>query len=180
VLDRVEAGQRRVLNSLLSTARVNRLVEQETLDGAAAYPAVDFLGDVRKGIWSEVYGDAAPQIDAYRRNLQRAYVETLGDRINGRTATADDARAFFRGELKTLDGDLKAALGKTTDRATRLHIEDIQTQIAHALDPSIKGEGGAAGAARVGTSLDEFDVTIAPDSCWVDNAIRLRNPGGRQ
>ena len=180
VLDRVEAGQRRVLNSLLSTARVNRLVEQETIDGASAYPAIEFLGDVRKGIWSEVYGDAAPQIDAYRRNLQRAYIETLGDRINGRTATADDARAFFRGELKTLDGDLKAALGKTTDRATRLHIEDIQNQIAHALDPAIQGQPGAAGAARPGTSLDEFDVTIAPDSCWVDYSIRLRNTGGRQ
>jgi hypothetical protein len=179
VLDRIEAGQRRVLNSLLGTARVNRLVEQEALDGAAAYQATEFLADVRKGIWSEVYGDAAPVIDAYRRNLQRAYIETLGDRINGRAATADDARAFFRGELKTLDGDLKAALSKTTDRPTRLHIEDIQTQIAHALDPAIQAQPGAAPAGRPGTSFDDFDVTVAPDACWVDYSIRPRK-GGRE
>jgi len=182
VLDRIETGQRRVLNSLLSTARVTRLVEQEALDGAAAYAATDFLADVRKGIWSEIYGDSAPLIDPYRRNLQRTYVETLGDRINGRSAASDDARAFFRGELKTLDGDLKGVLGKTADRATRLHIEDIQNQIAHALDPAIQAQPGAAGAARPGTSLDDFDVTIAPDACWVDYAIRTRptaRGGGR-
>lgn len=66
------------------------------------------------------------------------YVGTLGDRINGRAAVADDARAFFRGELKTLDADLKNALGKSTDRATRLHIEDVENQIAHALDPRFR------------------------------------------
>jgi hypothetical protein len=177
VLDRIEAGQRRVLNSLLSTARVNRLVEQETLDGDAAYKAIDFLADVRKGVWSEVYGDGPALVDAYRRNLQRAYVQTLAERVNGAAAAADDARAFFRGELKTLDADLKAALAKTGDRATKLHIEDIQTQIARALDPSVQASGAAA--ARPGTELDDpFDVTVDPVSCWVDYAIRGR--GGRQ
>jgi uncharacterized protein DUF4953/uncharacterized protein DUF5117/uncharacterized protein DUF5118 len=176
VLDRIETGQRRVLNSLLSSARVNRLVEQEALDGAAAYPATDFLADVRKGIWSEVYGDGPVAVDAYRRNLQRAYVETLGDRVNGRAMATDDARAFFRGELKTLDTDLKVALGRTTDRATKMHLEDIQNQIAHALDPAIQGAAGAA-PGRVGTALDEFDVTVAPDACWLDYTIRRK--GGR-
>ena len=72
---------------------------------------LDFLADVRKGVWSEVYGGAPAKVDAYRRNLQRAYVETLADRINGRTAAVDDARAFFRGELKTLDADLRSGAG---------------------------------------------------------------------
>jgi len=179
VLDRIEAGQRRVLNSLLSTARVNRLVEQEALDGAAAYKPTEFLADVRKGVWSEVYGDGPVVVDAYRRNLQRAYIETLADRVNGRTATADDARAFFRGELKTLDADLKSATAKATDRETKLHLDDIQTQIARALDPAVQAPAGAAGAARPGTALDDtFDLTIAPDACWPDYAIRRPAGGG--
>ena len=61
VLDRIRTGQQRVLNSLLSSTRIARLVEQETIDGAAAYRPVDFLADVRKGIWSEAYGDDAGQ-----------------------------------------------------------------------------------------------------------------------
>jgi len=174
VLDRIETGQRRVLNSLLSSARVNRLVEQEALDGTAAYRATDFLADVRKGIWSEVYGDGPVVVDAYRRNLHRAYVETLADRVNGRQAASDDARAFFRGELKTLDADLKTALTRTSDRETKLHLEDIQTQIAHALDPAIQGTAPAPGAPRPGTAIDDFDVSAMPDACWIDYAIRRK------
>jgi hypothetical protein len=59
-----------------------------------------------------------------------------------------------------------------------MHIDDIQTQIAHALDPSIRGEAPAAGGARPGTSFDEFDVTVAPDACWVDYSIRPKRLGG--
>jgi hypothetical protein len=171
VLDRVRAGQQRVLNSLLSTARIGRLVEQETLDGALAYRPLDFLADVRKGVWREVYDGTTSHIDAYRRNLQRAYVETLATRINGAQAANNDARAFFRGELKTLDSDLQTALNRTTDRATRLHIEDVKSQIARALDPSVQE---SAAAARATTDFDDslFDPSIDPDLCWIDYTIR--------
>ena len=168
VLDRVLGGQQRVLNSLLSTARITRLVEQTALDGPAAYPPLEFLADVRQGIWSEVYGGSSPQVDAYRRNLQRAYVETLSDRVNGAEAENDDARAFFRGELKTLDTDLQTALTRATDQATRLHIEDVRSQIARALDPSVQ----AAAGARATTDLtDPFDPSVAPELCWIDYSI---------
>jgi hypothetical protein len=174
VLDRIRTGQQRVLNSLLSDARLDRLVEQDALDGAAAYHPTDFLADVRHGVWSEVYIDGPVLIDAYRRNLQRAYIETLAERINGRQAQADDARAFFRGELRTLDGDLKAAISRTKDRPTRLHLEDIQTQIARALDPTVLAPAGAA-PGRAGTQLDdEFDVSATPEACWIDYAIRKK------
>ena len=171
VLDRIRTGQQRVLGSLLSSARIARLVEQESIDGAAAYRPLDFLADVRKGIWSEAYGTTAVKIDAYRRNLQRAYVETLADRINGRTAAVDDARAFFRGELRTLDTDLRSAAVRTTDRATRLHLEDVRMQIARALDPAVQ-ESGPAGANRGVADLSDLDVSVDPIACWVDYAIR--------
>ena len=171
VLDRIEASQTRVLNTLLSSARVQRLVEQDAIDGAGAYAPLEFLGDVRRGIWSEIYGTGAPKIDAYRRNLQRAYVETLSNRVNGSQAQSDDARAFFRGELKTLDNDLAAALPRQPDRATQLHIEDVRMQIARALDPSVQASSPGA---RTSTDLagdSEFDVTTPSDLCWPDYAI---------
>jgi hypothetical protein len=170
VLDRIEASQGRVLNSLLSTARITRLVEQEALDGAAAYAPLDFLTDVRKGVFSEVYGGTAQPIDAYRRNLQRAYIETLSNRVNGAQAQSDDVRAFFRGELKTLEADLQGPR-ISTDRATALHIADLRQQIARALDPSFQ----AAAPARSTTDLTDaelmFDVTSASDICWPDYIV---------
>jgi hypothetical protein len=171
VLERVRAGQMRVLGSLLSTPRLMRLVEQETLDGAAAYRPLDFLADVRKGIWSEVYASAPVKVDAYRRNLQRSYVETLAERVNGRTASPNDARAFFRGELKTLDVDLRGATARAADRETRLHIEDVRMQIARALDPAVQEAAPAGGATRPTELDDMFDVSAEPESCWQDYAI---------
>jgi hypothetical protein len=166
VLDRIEASQSRVLNSLLSSGRINRLVEQEAIDGSAAYAPLDFLGDVRKGVFSEVYAGTA--VDAYRRNLQRAYVETLSSRVNGPQAAADDVRAFFRGELKTLDRDLESVAGRLQDRATQLHVQDLRMQIAKAFDPSAQAAG-----ARATTEFtdDEFDVTLGLDYCWIDYTI---------
>jgi hypothetical protein len=172
VLDRIEASQTRVLNSLLGSPRVLRLVEQEALDGAAAYAPLDFLADVRRGVWSEVYAAGTAPIDAYRRNLQRTYVETLSSRVNGAQAQSDDARAFFRGELRTLDRDLEIALSRQLDRATTLHIQDVRTQIARALDPTVQGTA----AARTTTDLEDdgalFDVTSATDVCWPDYVVK--------
>jgi hypothetical protein len=173
VLDRIEASQSRVLNSLLSSGRVLRLVEQEVVDGGTAYAPLDFLADVRKGVWSEIYGPGAQPVDAYRRNLQRAYVDTLGNRINGPQAQSDDARAFFRGELRTLDRDLEAVVTRSMDRASLLHFQDVRMQIARALDPAVQATPAAAGtrgtAALDGDSL--FDVTAASDMCWPDYVV---------
>jgi hypothetical protein len=178
VLDRVKTSQQRVLGSLLSSARITRLVEQETLDGAGAYKPTEFLADVRQGVWSEVYGTSAVRVDAFRRNLQRAYIETLATRINGAQAVADDARAFFRGELKTLDTDLRLATPRTTDRETRLHIDDVRVMIARALDPTAQPAAPAATTApRPGALDDPFDVSVSPDTCWPDYTIR--RSGGR-
>ena len=85
VLDRIRTAQQRVLATLLAAPRMARLVEQEALDGAAAYRPTDFLADVRRGIWRELEAGSV-QIDPYRRNLQRAYLELISDKINGRQA----------------------------------------------------------------------------------------------
>ena len=53
-MSRVNVAQERVLNSLFSNTRFDRLVEQEAIDGAAAYRPADFMSDVRRGIWSEL------------------------------------------------------------------------------------------------------------------------------
>src|SRR5262249_57730842 len=69
-LARVKTAQQLILSQLMNPARFARLIEQEARDGDKAYRPVDFLADLRKGVWGEVNGTAAaPKIDAYRRNL---------------------------------------------------------------------------------------------------------------
>ncbi|MGV3517252.1 zinc-dependent metalloprotease [Luteitalea sp.] len=157
-LDRVRAAQLRILSNLLSPTRLARMVELSAVDGAAAYQPTTFLGDVRKGLWSEL---AAPTvtIDAYRRNLQRAHLELASARI---TPTADEARALYRGELKALDAEVRAALPRTTDAATRRHLEDARVAIAGALDAQrlAPPDGPARPTGAPGRGLASWEIEL--------------------
>jgi hypothetical protein len=178
VLDRVNAAQERVLNSLLSNTRFARLVEQEAIDGAAAYRPADFLVDVRKGIWREI--EVGPvRIDAYRRNLQRGYIDLLSGKLNGRTPVTDDYRALIRAELRDLSAAIGMASARTTDRATRAHLADARDQIAKALDPRFPPPApvtltGFPFGFDEGTKSGSSENFSFQD-CWPDYSVRRRN-----
>ena len=48
VLDRIRTSQAGVLRTLMNSARLARLVEQQAIDGDVAYAPTDFLADLRK------------------------------------------------------------------------------------------------------------------------------------
>jgi hypothetical protein len=183
---RVRTAQNSVMNSLLQSARIERLIEQAATDGSAAYAPVQFLADVRAGVWSELRNPAAP-IDAYRRNTQRIYIDTLDNRLNGNVEPSAEVRALLKGELRTLRGQLVAAIPTATDRATRLHLDDSRDTIDEILDPRAMrtrtapaAAGGGRGfndSVRILDSSARFDYVNdpflqQPTSCWPDYAIR--------
>jgi Met-zincin/Domain of unknown function (DUF5117)/Domain of unknown function (DUF5118) len=146
---RVRQAQAGVLNSLLSANRLNRMIEYEAID-ESGYSVADLLADLRPGIWSELQASRV-EIDVFRRNLQRAYIETLGRQINPPPAAEQgpggdddddepsfttDARALLRGHLVELDDAIEAALPRAADGMTRLHLRDLRTEIENILDPS--------------------------------------------
>src|SRR6185436_6883071 len=54
-VDRVRTAQSAILASMLQNARLDRMTEQLTIDGATiAYSPLQFLADVRAGVWSEI------------------------------------------------------------------------------------------------------------------------------
>lgn len=174
-LDRIRTAQGRVLTSVLGTARIQRLVEQEALDGASAYRATDMLADVRRGVWREL-GAANVSVDAYRRGLQRTYLQLFDERLNAPGAPGGDVRAFFRGELGALQAQLAEAASRVAagDAATRMHLLDSRRQIERILDPRFAPPTGAAGAGpggRPGMTLDEDLAEWLRQStlsCWPD------------
>lgn len=183
-LNRVRNAQNSVLNNLLSSARFARLVEQQTLDGAAAYDPAEFLADVRGGVWSEL---AAPRvtIDAYRRNLQRAYLDIVNNKLNAPAqaapqglpqgfaamfVTSGDERAFYRAELRSLNASLAAAAARATDRATRAHIEASRDQIAKILNPNFAGTASPTSATNR-QAMELIELYLNPTTCWPDYKI---------
>ncbi len=162
-LDRIRASQQAVLISLLADARIARLVEQEALDGAAAYRPTEFLADVRRGVWGELSATAV-QIDPYRRNLQRAYLTVMGDKLNGRQASTGDGRPLARGELRAIALAAQGAIARAADGTTRAHLQDVRDQIAKILDPRFAPPVLPAAVIAV-PALDD------PEWCWLDYAI---------
>jgi hypothetical protein len=172
------------MNSLLQTARIERLIEQSALDGSAAYAPVQFLTDLRRGIWSDLATPARPT-DPFRRNVQTVYLDTFDNRLNGGAVPDSAVRGLLRGELRTLRAQIVAAVAATTDRASRLHLEDARDRIDEILDPRAMrarvapaGRGGAAGMAADDASFagGRFDFgndvfSRVPESCWPDYAI---------
>src|SRR6185503_16767335 len=181
---RVNAAQERILNTLLNNARFDRLVEQEAIDGTAAYRPADFMSDLRRGIWSEIEpGARVLRIDVYRRNLQNSYIDLLSAKLNGRPAVTDDYRALIKAELRDLSAAIATAMPRASDRQTRAHLADARDQIAKALDPKFAAPTPTTPQNPFGFD-DEFDFNTDSSStaledfdfrdCWPDYAIRIR------
>jgi hypothetical protein len=163
VLQRIATAQRSVLTTLLNDQRFARLIEQQTVDGTAAYTAAELLATIRKGVWKELDGSQI-KIDAYRRNLQNAYLEMVDAKLNGAGGAAggrggagggggrggrppfasDDEKPFFRAERRALSVSITAAIAKATDHDTKAHLEGAKDQIAKILDPKFLAPAPAA------------------------------------
>jgi len=180
VLNRIRNAQSSVLNNLLSSPRFARLVEQQAVDGASAYAPEDFLAAARHAVWRELDAEHV-RVDAYRRNLQRAWLDLANTKVNtnqvvpaglppelaGLIGGSGDEKPFYRAELRTVSAQISAALAKTADRETRAHLEGARDQIARILDPRFNQGGNAGGAViRLG-----FDGISQPNTCWPDYVI---------
>ncbi len=165
-LARIRAAQLRVLTQVLAPAKFQRLVEQEAVDGPTAYTPSEFLADVRQGVFGEM-SQPLVKIDAYRRNLQRAYLELVGTRLNGPQRATDDQRPMLRGELQTIANNAKTAALRASDRTTKLHLEDLRDEIAKILDPKYQQANptGANPIVLIPSLADEF--------CWTDYAVTI-------
>lgn len=139
-LNRVRAQQQSVVNALLDVGRMSRM-QETALNGARdAYPPIEMLADVRRGIWGELSGRGS--IDVWRRQLQRAHVERLRTLATAETSTAAldtrtaDARPLARGELLVLQGVISSRLARSGgDDVTRRHLSDIAARIRDTLEP---------------------------------------------
>lgn len=144
VVARFRTQQSRVINNLLSQARLERLIEFEALDGNGAYSIADLMSDLRTGVWGELT-DPRVTIDTYRRNVQRAFLDAVDNRLNpteeelsrannpAPAPWASDIRAVLRAELQDLDAAAQSAMDRTGDDMTRIHLRDIRTEIERIL-----------------------------------------------
>ena len=149
-INRVSGAQARTLSALVQNAKLQRMVEYEALatNKAQVYSLGEMLTDLRKGLWSEIY--SGQTIDAYRRRLQATYLEAMASKIKPPAPNPQEAalaaafgqalvntrdfRPLLKDEMRTLDRELAAAVGRTSDRTSRAHLMDARDQIKAMLD----------------------------------------------
>ncbi|TAE13855.1 MAG: DUF5117 domain-containing protein [Bacteroidetes bacterium] len=148
--DDVNNAQISTLGGLLSSSRLSRVAQINARFGSSTYQLVELLDDAKKGVWGELA--SGKTIDAYRRNLQKAYVDNLANLLptnstppqniggfsisfGGPSSKTNDVSSAARGHLTQLRNDINAAIVKTSDSMTRYHLQDLADRIKKALEP---------------------------------------------
>jgi len=150
-VERVRWYQVTGLNAVLAPHRLERLVEQHAMLGEAAYGPAEMMDDLRSAIWREL--DGRNDVDTYRRNLQRAYLDRMEYLLKEASAEApnppedyrpdigfvdlrtdfhiqqSDIRPLVLDQLKKLQSEVNAALRGSTDRYTQTHLEYVKKRI---------------------------------------------------
>ncbi len=149
-LERVRGRQVGFLNQMLNPSRMQRVIESEVFD-PDPYRLVDYLGDLRDGVFSEF--DDGTAIDTYRRNLQRAYVERLeflmtddptatppaGQNATRVDVSQSDIRPLARAQLQAIQEAAEQAATGTGDEVTRAHMLDLAARGRAILETGTEG-----------------------------------------
>ena len=132
VADRLLGAQKQVITGLINARRIGRMVENERILGTTSYRIQELFDSIRRGLFSELE-QPTPQIDAYRRNLQRSYVEHLASEIKD-PASDSDLPSYARAELIAIRELLSRAKGR---EGSATHLQDLAARIDIALDPAL-------------------------------------------
>jgi len=131
ITDRLSSFQTRYLKSMFDADRLKRMMENEALNGASAYTAVEYLNDNISALFSDLGSGGK---DVFRRNLHRAFVEQMGSLLNmkGNAYEVSDLKAIARSGLMQVYEMSKT--GDTGKSMADLHKADINARAKKFLD----------------------------------------------
>ena len=147
-IDGYRERQVSVLNSLLDPSRIARLIEYQ-YRGSDTYSPFEFMDDLRGTLFGNLGSNSSSSV--YQRNLQRAYVERMEflmtEELPSMSAqfrqflgmtqisvSQSDIRPMVREQLETLLTDVRRS--NSRDRATRIHLADLEQRIDNILNPN--------------------------------------------
>lgn len=126
-----------VLARLINKNTLDKMSENEILNGKKAYTSAQMFNDLKKVIWSNL-----GQSDIYKRNMQKAYVENLINLLDkkgnadknasGKRPAYSEAPAIAHGQLTELKRPATSAASMTSGTA-KGHYQNLITLIDTAL-----------------------------------------------
>lgn len=126
-----------VLARLINKNTLDKMSENEILNGKKAYTSAQMFNDLKKVIWSNL-----GQSDIYKRNMQKAYVENLINLLDkkgnadknasGKRPAYSEAPAIAHGQLTELKR-LATNAASVTSGTVKGHYQNLITLIDNAL-----------------------------------------------
>lgn len=126
-----------VLARLINKNTLDKMSENEILNGKKAYTSAQMFNDLKKVIWSNLR-----QSDIYKRNMQKAYVENLINLLDkkgnadknasGKRPAYSEAPAIAHGQLTELKR-LSTSAASMTSGTAKGHYQNLITLIDNAL-----------------------------------------------
>mgnify|MGYP006267347007 CR=1 FL=1 len=162
IVDLIRGLQGYGLRLLFAGDRLNRMMENEAMNGNNAYSMQHLFDDTRQAIFREVYQQR--NIDPYRRNLQRAYVDKMGELLmqSGSDWNHSDIKAMARMTLEQLEEDIDNNLKKMDDSMSEAHLKDLLARIEMINDMEL-----TVGSSSSRTSFSGETVDIPQtEGCW--------------
>jgi GMP synthase PP-ATPase subunit len=154
VIRQLQAG---TLRSLFTGSRMERMAEDEAINGANAYTMADLFDDTRSSIFSEL--QSGVDVDQYRRTLHRLYIDQMGSIMMSDDNTTD-AKALARGTLSRLQDDLEKA-AKRADGMKEHHYKDLLARIEMIQEGKMPGANGNGRAQAIDEAAEYNEF-----NCW--------------
>jgi hypothetical protein len=150
IIERIGNAQSKNLIKILDFARLARVIENDAMNNGKSYTLIEMMNDLQNGIWSEL--KSSKNINVYRRNLQKAYVERLDYLINTKQSeikgidkytlkrtkvniNQSDIISVCRGKLEDLKIQLKKKVPTYRDQNSKYHLRDMINRIDQILKP---------------------------------------------
>ncbi|WP_295116544.1 zinc-dependent metalloprotease [uncultured Chitinophaga sp.] len=146
----IVSGQHAALMKLQGSGMLIGLMKDEEMHkGVRTYKGTEFLEDLKRGVWSELYSNKP--IDMFRRNLQKIYIDNslkafratneIVGRNNGNGTifyinpdpTGNDVSSIMRAHLTALRADIRKAI-LVQNGVSKYHLQDMEVRINRILE----------------------------------------------
>ncbi|RYG39237.1 DUF5117 domain-containing protein, partial [bacterium] len=155
-----------ILSGLLDPDSAGRVVENEAVNGKSnTYTLSEIVADVNAAVWAEL-GTATPTTDVYRRSLQRSYLDVMDQRVNSSWMNNQELKVLSKDALRQVAKKIDAAMPKTTDRMTSLHLAECRADIEKIIKGTYSKEAaGGGGFFMMGITAKDLLEGTAKHDC---------------
>ncbi|MEN3046051.1 MAG: zinc-dependent metalloprotease [Candidatus Hydrothermales bacterium] len=127
---------KRFLDLIFYPSRLQRIVDNKVkTEETKPFELSELFETITNSIFEEIF--LVENVNSFRRNLQRVYVEKLGEILLS-ASYPQDARSLSRYELKRIGAKIEQLVDNTKlDLITRIHLSEIKEKIKRYLEASL-------------------------------------------